>query len=193
MCCLKIWQRLIKFFNQLFLNDILKNKKNDWLGYLQRMVENQFLILKTGKGKESIISPPLSVWTELMDNQIVDEGQNYFISIIQLINEKEIVELRYHHFDSPHWLNRQREITGREHQWLLRPPRGSLVLCASYSLVRAGATEPESNPVLIHLSIFRKYQKQEHGWTCTKNMQSAKPKPGELYRSNSLGSSIGKW
>lgn len=58
------------------------------IGYLQRMVENQFIILKTGKGKESIICPPLSMWTEPIDNQIVDEGQNRFINIFQLINEK---------------------------------------------------------------------------------------------------------
>lgn len=51
------------------------------IGYLQRMVVNQFIILKTGKEKESLICPPLSVWTEPIDNQVVDERQNRFINI----------------------------------------------------------------------------------------------------------------
>lgn len=40
------------------------------------MIGNTFIILKTGTGNESSISPAFSMWTEPIDNQIVDEDQN---------------------------------------------------------------------------------------------------------------------
>lgn len=52
------------------------------IGHFQRMVGNQFIILKTGKGKESIISCTFSMCTEPIQNQIVDEGQSRFINIL---------------------------------------------------------------------------------------------------------------
>lgn len=56
------------------------------IGHHQMMIGNQFIILKTCKGKESSISLCI---TDPVDNQIVAEGKNCFINVFQLINEKE--------------------------------------------------------------------------------------------------------
>ena len=95
----------------LILNCILKVIMKI-IGHPQRVIGNQFIILKTGKGKESSITPAFSKWTEPVGNQIVDEGWNRFINVFQLISEKEIVELKYHHFIIP-------TDSGSNYQWLL--------------------------------------------------------------------------
>lgn len=51
------------------------------IGHHQRMIGNQFIILKTCKGKVSSISPAFYVWTEPVDNQIVAEEENCFINV----------------------------------------------------------------------------------------------------------------
>lgn len=60
------------------------------IGHLQRMIGDQFIIVKSCKGKESSVSHVFSMWTEHVGNQVVAEGEYRFMNIFQLINEKKL-------------------------------------------------------------------------------------------------------
>lgn len=54
------------------------------IGHLQRIIGNQFIILKSCKGKESSVFPVFSMWTEHIGNQVVAEGENRFYKYIPI-------------------------------------------------------------------------------------------------------------